>query len=168
MGPCSSETAKFEILPQSCCKVLMNLKRRTMRRETRARGSVMALFLFLIACERGPSKEERLAEAQSLAQAQQAELREKQLAQEAAERKSLQEKQHAELALAEAKSVKDKMLSCCESLGKAGFEGRSMQHMQALDICELAQREGKTLAEAKASIQTALDGQTLTKQCQVE
>jgi len=82
----------------------------------------------------------------------------------AAEEKAKQEEQEAKAALLQ-KQVLDQMLACCEGLGKAGFEGRNMKYMEALDLCEAAHKEGKQIKDVSEQLKNTLGSLSLPKAC---
>jgi hypothetical protein len=74
--------------------------------------------------------------------------------------KALQRKQAAEL-----KSAQDKMFACCEAIAKQGFEGRSMDHMNAFELCDAAHKKAQDFASIAEAVRGALHGGALPAEC---
>lgn len=134
-------------------------------------GWSLGFILMCSSCKKtSPSNEEQSAQLQKeeaalveqTAQAARAKAEEQERTTEV-ERKKAEE----EAALSK-KQALDKMFACCEALGKEGFEQRSMTYMKGSDLCEAAQKEGKTMAEARDAIKEALGSQALPPECTQE
>lgn len=74
--------------------------------------------------------------------------------------KAQQRKQAAEL-----KSAQDKMFACCEAIAKSGFEGRSMDYMNAFELCDAAHKKGQDFSSVAEAVRGALHGAALPTEC---
>jgi len=74
--------------------------------------------------------------------------------------KARQRKQAEEL-----KSALDKMFVCCEAIAKRGFEGRSMDYMNAFELCDAAHKKGQEFSSVAEPVRGALHGAALPPQC---
>ncbi|HXS17499.1 MAG TPA: hypothetical protein VN764_09925 [Polyangiaceae bacterium] len=66
---------------------------------------------------------------------------------------------------AELKSAQDKMLVCCEAIAKRGFEGRSMDYMNAFELCDGAHKKGQDFSSVAEAVRATLHGATLPEEC---
>lgn len=134
-------------------------------------GCALGFVLLCSSCKKSsPSNREQRAQLQKeeAALAEQAAQTERAKAEEQERANELERKKAEEEAALSKKQAFDKMFACCEALGKEGFEQRSMIYMKGSDLCEAAQKEGKTLAEVRDAIKEALGSQALPLECTQE
>ncbi len=128
------------------------------------------VFLGTIACDpRDLMKKDDKPDEQALARALAEQ--EKKRAIEAEALKKAAEKVEAQKAAEEAEKKKvaqsdqEQLLSCCEALGKEGFEKRSMEYMKGFDLCDAASKEGKAIAEVIGDIRAVIGKNQLPSRC---
>lgn len=131
-------------------------------------GCALGFVLLCSSCKKSsPSNQEQRAQLQK-EEAALAEQTARAKAEEQERATELERKKAEEEAALSKKQALDKMFACCEALGKEGFEQRSMSYMKGSDLCEAAQKEGKTLAEVHDAIKEALGSQVLPLECTQE
>ena|SRR6187551_1426095 len=139
------------------------------RRTVPAARGLFLLVVMCVACNQQASEAEK---HRQLELAQQEKLESEKRARaitEAAQAKARGQRDAEEkAALAKKQTVEAQLLSCCEALGKAGFENRNMGYMKGLDACEAAHQKGQRLSDAVDAIRDALKDESLPAACKAE